>query len=332
MVKSNRNLIFSAAIIVVIVAAGGVGGYVYYQSHKMPSRANIIIATTTSLYDTGLLDILAVKFESIYPQYDISFISAGTGIAIQYAKNGDASAVLVHETSAEKQFLEEGYGLCRKIIAYNFFVIVGPEEDPAGIKDVTPKEALLKIATAGREGDAVWVSRGDESGTYAKEKSLWKTAGLNVEELEEEQWYLEAGAGMGSTLNLANKKRAYTLADTATYLKYSGVGLIDLIVLVSAGYELLNVYSVIATNPGKGSGVEFEGAIDFVKFLVSDDGQAILSEFGVDEFGQPLFMPAVELLKEESDSEVGQWIIKYAYIDGSECPSAYWDDHPELYQ
>lgn len=330
--RSNCNQKATVIIIVAIVTVGGAGGYLYYQSIKTSPRTNIVIATTTSLYDTGILDVLGKTFESEYPQYSVSFISAGTGIAIQYAKNGDASAVIVHAPSVEAKFLEDKYGVCRKIVAYNFFTMVGPAHDPAGIAGATPTDALLRIAAAGREGDAVWISRGDNSGTHTKEKGLWQVAGLNVTELNEESWYLEAGAGMGATLRLASEKNAYTLTDTATYLKYYNDGLIDLVTLVDAGYELLNVYSAIAVNPETVDKVEFEGAIDFIKFLISDEGQAVFSEFGNEEFGHPLFYPAVELLNGELDLEIRQWIIDYAYINGSECPSAYWNYHPELYR
>ncbi len=315
------------AIIAVIVISAVVG--VYYQP---PAKENIIIATTTSLYDTKILDAIKTEFEVQHSQYNVSFISAGTGIAIQYAKNGDADLILVHDPPAEKKFLEEGYGVDRKILAYNFFVIVGPPNDPAGINGTSPTEALRKIVEYGSAGNALWVSRGDNSGTNAKEKRLWTATGFNVTKIRNESWYLEAGSGMGATLRLANERNAYTLADTATYLDYYSKGLVNLKIIVSGGYELLNVYSIIAVNPEKISERNFSGAVKFIEFMMSDDGgQKLFAEFGKERFGQPLFFPAVTTLKENGASQTATWIMSYAYINGTECPSEY-RRHPELYK
>lgn len=314
------------AIIVVIAISVVIG--VYYRP---PAKENIIIATTTSLYDTKILDAIKVEFEAQYPQYNVSFISAGTGIAIQYAKNGDADLILVHDPPAEKKFLEEGYGVDRKIVGYNFFVIVGPPNDPAGIKGLSPEDALVKIVESGRVGGALWASRGDNSGTHAKEKRLWVVAGFNATKIRDEPWYLEAGSGMGATLRLANERDAYTLADTATYLDYYSKGLVTLEIMVSGGYELLNVYSVIAVTLEKVSGRNFDGAVKFIEFMLSDKGgQKLFAEFGKEKFGQPLFAPAVSIL-EEGNSQIATWITQYAYINGSECPPEY-RKNPELYK
>ncbi|UCH02666.1 MAG: substrate-binding domain-containing protein, partial [Candidatus Bathyarchaeota archaeon] len=293
-------------------------------------RTKLVVSTTTSLYDTGLLDIIEDRFEAKHP-IDIYFIAAGTGIAIQYAQRGDADMILVHAPSKERLFLEEGYGVCRKIVAYNFFTIVGPEEDPAEINGLTPVQALINIVDAGRQGDVSWVSRGDDSGTHTKEKALWAAAGFDWTTLREETWYVESGAGMGTTLQISDETSAYTLADMGTYLKYYTDQLISLKVFVEEGKELLNVYSVIAVNEAYNSEVKFNASITFIKFLVSDEGQQIIDQFGHGVYSQKLFYPVVELLKENTDLILVGWIQESAYFDGSECPPEYQDNCKEIY-
>ncbi|KYH38429.1 MAG: ABC tungstate transporter permease [Candidatus Hecatellales archaeon B24] len=283
----------------------------------------LTVATTTSLYDTGLLDLVEKAFEKNYPCYDIAFISAGTGIALQYASRGDADAVLVHAPPKEFKFMREGYGVNRRIIAYNFFLIVGPKSDPAGINGLKAVAALTRIVEAGRAGKALWISRGDESGTHSKEKALWETAGFNPERLREEAWYVEAGAGMGKTLLLANEKNAYTLSDVGTYLKYLGDGLVSLKIHVGESKELLNVYSIMAVNPEKVRGVNFKATMLLINFLTSDKGQNLLAQFGVEKYGRPLFNPAVKILQEQKNSQIARWIAEYGFMEGEECPSQY---------
>jgi tungstate transport system substrate-binding protein len=295
-------------------------------------RTKLVIATTTSLYDTRLLDVIEDEFETEH-DINVCFRSAGTGIAIQYAQRGDADMILVHAPSKELAFLEDGYGVCRKIIAYNFFTIVGPEEDPAEISGLAPTQALIRIVEAGRNSEASWVSRGDDSGTHTKEKNLWTATGFNWTELRDEaSWYLESGAGMASTLQIADEFSAYTLADMGTYLKYYTDQLISLVVVVGEGQELLNVYSAIAVNKTYNPEAEFDAAITFIKFLVSEKGQQIIDEFGEGVYPQKLFYPAVPLLKENTNPTLVQWIKEFAYFDGEECPEQYQADHTELYR
>lgn len=303
-------------ILIIVVAILTISFFVWYGPSQ---KSKIIVATTTSLYDTGLLDVVEKAFESKHPRYDISFISAGTGIALKYASQGDADLVLVHAPSKEHSFLKDGYGVNRRIIAYNFFLIIGPPEDPARIRGLGASGALIKLVKAGREGGAYWVSRGDESGTHTKEKALWKEAGFNPDELRKEPWYIEAGAGMGKTLLLANEKSAYTLSDSGTYLNYRQKNLIGLTVYIEESKELINVYSAIAVNPDKVEGVNFEGAMSFIEFLTSKEGQDVIGSFGVKTFGRPLFNPAVELLKKD-EGEIAGWIKESAYLGGYECP------------
>ena len=217
-------------------------------------------------------------------------------------------------------------------MAYNFFAIVGPEADPANIKDLPPIQALSNIVEAGRNKGAEWVSRGDESGTHTKEKQLWTIAGFNWTLLREEEWYIEAIAGMGGTLQVANEFDAYTLADRGTFLKYYKDGIITLETLVTQGEELLNVYSAIAGNLTKHPNINFGDAITFIKFLISEEGQEIIANFGEEVYGQSLFYPVVNLLEQNTNPTMVQWIKNYAFFDGYECPPEYWDKHPELYK
>lgn len=293
-------------------------------------KPKLKVATTTSLYDAGLLDFIGEYYEEKY-NTKILFIPVGTGQAIYQAKMGEADVLLVHAPSVEFQFMEDNLGMARKIIAYNFFAITGPIEDPAGIRDLPPIQALGKIAEAGRAGITTWISRGDNSGTHIKEKDLWTTAGFDVSRLRREPWYIELGVGMGATLRMASEKGAYTLADVGTYLQYLNRGLIDLRVLVGQGKELLNVYSVMAVSPKTYPGLDFDGAISFIKFLVSDEGQAMIGDYGKDEYGQPLFYPAVKLLRENTDAQIAGWIREYAFFENTECPPIYRGGHEELY-
>lgn len=316
-------------IIITILAASLVVAGIHHLLST--SQRRLIISTTTSLYDTGILEEIEKAFEERYP-IDLYFISVGTGLAIQHAKRGDADLVLVHAPSIELAFLEEGYGINRKIFAYNFFVIVGPADDPAGIEGLEVTEALRRVVEAGRLGQARWVSRGDDSGTHVKEIALWSLAGFNWTVLKEENWFMESGAGMGKTLLLSNEREAYTLSDIGTYLKYSSKGLIELQILVDESEELINVYSAIVVNPKAVPGVNFEDAVIFIKFLISEECQNLIQEYKRKLYGRSLFHPAVRLLKENADPTVAQWIRNYAYFNGTECPQQYRYKHPELYQ
>ncbi|MFQ6064024.1 MAG: substrate-binding domain-containing protein [Candidatus Bathyarchaeia archaeon] len=315
-------------IALVLVAVVSIAGTVYYVGGG-PKR-KLVVSTTTSLYDTALLETIEDRFEAKY-SIDLYFISVGTGLAITHAQRGDADMILVHAPSQELSFLEGGYGTCRKIVAYNFFAIVGPEEDPAKIKGLPPTQALSKIVETARSRRATWVSRGDDSGTHAKEKALWTAAGFNWTLVREEEWYVEAGTGMGKTLQVADNLDAYTLADMGTYLKYHKDGIVLLKTLITQGEELLNVYSAIAGNSTRHPYINFDDAITFIKFLISEEGQEIIANFGKGVYGRSLFYPAVNLLKENTDSTMVQWIKSYAFFDGHECPPEYWSNHPELY-
>jgi tungstate transport system substrate-binding protein len=323
------GIALAVAAITTIASVGGT--FVYFN---MTVRQKLVVATTTSLFDTGLLDEVETQFEAKH-NIDVYFISVGTGIAIQFAERGDADMILVHSPSDELAFLEGGYGVNRKVLAYNFFVIVGPEADPAEISGSSTTEALSKIASAGRTSQASWVSRGDGSGTHAKEKELWKAAGFDWTEIRDEtSWFMETGSGMGNTLKTANELNGYTLADIGTFLAYSSAepSLVpNLVELVTQGSELLNVYSAIVVNATRQPEANFEGAVTFIKYMMSEEGQQLIEEYGVSDYGKNLFYPAVELLKSSTDSTMAQMIRNYAFFEGSECPSQYRSGHPELY-
>jgi tungstate transport system substrate-binding protein len=306
------------------------GAYAYW-SLSTP-KARLIVSTTTSLYETGFLDALKSKFELKYPNMNVSFISQGTGLAIQTAMRGDADMLLVHAPSQEYPFLKSGYGVNRKIVAYNFFLIVGASADPAGIKGKSPSDALKAIRAAGLDGKAVWVSRGDNSGTYTKEVSLWKAAGLDVKQLRQEKWYIEAGSGMTATLKLANEKRGYTLSDSASYLLNFKNHNIDLIEMAGNGQQsMLNVYSAIADDPRNANMTKtnFQGSMQLIRYLVSDEGQQLFADYAVSQDGKPAFGPYLKLLQSKSDplgndpAQLIQWIGEYAFFEGSECPQQF---------
>lgn len=312
---------YGIILIAIIIAAIGIAAWALTATQD---KVILTVSTTTSLYETGLLDLLDTKFEEKHPNINVTFISQGTGLAIETAKRGDADMILVHDAVREKAFLEDGYGVNRKIVAYNYFVIVGPEDDPVGIEGLDPVEALLKIKAAGEAGDAVWVSRGDDSGTHAMEKRLWIAGGEDATELRETDWYWERGSGMTATLAMANEKRGYTLCDKGSYLKNFVPGNIDLVILVETGsVDTLNVYSAIACDPQNPdlAHVNFDEAMKFINFLVSDEIQEILADFGLDDYGLTLFNPAVKVLTENTDPTVAGWIKQTAFIDGTECPT-----------
>jgi len=298
------------------------------------SRRTLTIST--SVDDTELLEEIRKAFEAKYP-ITLNIISTNTSATIQQAQNGEVDLILIDSPPMEKTFLEQGYGICRKIIAYNFFVIVGSQEDPAGIWQLNATEALKRIVEYGRNQIAhpfssyVWVSRGDNSGTHQKEKSLWAAAGCNYTMLSTEAWYNGDGGDMGKTLLKVEQNSAYTLSDIGTYLKYVKDNIIHLEALITEEEALLNTYSAIAMNQTRYSCVNFNDSITFIKFLISNETQQLIENYGKSTYGQSLFYAAVQPLKQNSPQPIVQWIKDYAFFNGSECPPAFRDDHPELY-
>ncbi len=242
----------------------------------------LILATTTSTDNSGLLDYILPSFEQAY-HADVDVVAVGTGQALELGRKGDADVLLVHARAKEDAFIRAGYGVNRQDVMYNDFVIIGPPNDPAGIAGMTDAPAAMaKIAQTG----SLFISRGDDSGTHTKEKALWLAAGLEPTG----DWYQSAGQGMGAVLTLANEQLAYTLSDRATYLARTLEG-IDLVILVQGDPVLFNPYGVIAVNPLVHPDVNFDGATVFINWLTSPQTQQLIGTFGVDAFGASLFTP-----------------------------------------
>ena len=247
--------------------------------------SRVRVATTTSLYDTGLWTYLKPIFEEQY-NMALDVTSQGSGAAINLSKTGDVDVLAVHSKADEIKFVADGYGVERIPFAYNYFVIVGPASDPAGISGMNASSAFKQIATY---ATTQFVSRGDNSGTHSKEKALWKLAGLNYSDIQAASWYVSAGAGMGATLTMANEKGAYTLSDKGTFLSYADD--LDLEIIVENSGDLLNVYSVIAVNQSKFSWINIAGANNLIEFMTSNETQQLIADYGIDTYGQSLFFP-----------------------------------------
>jgi len=247
---------------------------------------DLILASTTSTQDSGLFDVLIPAFEEAYPQYKVNVIAVGTGEALELGQNKDADVLLVHAKAKEEAFVADGYGTERRDVMYNDFIIVGPPSDPAGIKGSTAVDALKKIA----DGQHVFVSRGDDSGTHKAELNLWKAASITPEG----EWYLSTGQGMGDTLRIASEKDGYTLTDRATYLAQTQTGL-TLKILVEGDNLLLNPYGVIAVNPAKNEKIQNDLANQFIDWLISVPVQQKILDFKKAELGQSLFIPSSTL-------------------------------------
>lgn len=244
----------------------------------------LFMATTTSTDNTGLLDYLSAEF-SKDTGTGLQWVATGTGKALKLGENCDADVLLVHAPGAEKAYIEAGFGIDRREIMYNDFVLIGPDADPAGIKSKNVTQALTAIAQKGAE----FISRGDNSGTNKKEKNLWKAAGIPLP--DKESWYVQTGQGMLATINVAAEKKAYTMTDRGTYIKYedSKQGHPDLKIVVEGDAILLNQYSVIAVNPKHCEMVQYQKAGQFSEWLAGDRAQNLIREFKL--LGKPLFIP-----------------------------------------
>jgi tungstate transport system substrate-binding protein len=335
--KAWQKMISAAILATVIVVAGTLVYFNYFTERRL------FISTTTSLYDTELLNAIETEYEATH-NVDLAITAVGTGIAIQQAQNGDADIVLVHAPSVEKTFLEGGYGVNRKIIAYNFFTIIGPANDPAQISGKNATEALFNIVMYGQNmpdqsgQTQIWVSRGDNSGTNSKEKELWKAAGFNYTELSSEPWFAVTGQGMGPTLTVSNQKNAYTISDIGTYLKFHTDGTIEIVALITEEKALLNVYSVMAVNTATVQAnqtiheqINYNDAMDFIQYLISPSTQTLINDFGKDTYGESLFHQAVQPLKDDAPQPIVSWIKSYAHFDGTECPPQYRNNPGNLY-
>jgi len=268
---AGRFRLMALSLAILLVAAGyGCGG-----------SDELILATTTSTQDSGLLDVLIPQFEDAH-DYKVKTIAVGSGEALRLASEGEADVVLAHSPKAEEEFMTAGNGESRLVVMHNDFVIVGPADDPAGIEDAaTASEAFDKIASS----ESTFLSRGDESGTNTKELSLWSAAEIEPGG----SWYQETGQGMGATLTATSEKQGYTLSDRGTYLAQKEN--LDLELLFEGDKALFNQYHVIVVDPKKHSKVNAEGARAFAAFITSPSVQATIGEFGVEDYGQALFIP-----------------------------------------
>lgn len=278
-------MLFLAAAAIGVIAPSAVRG-------AESKQKNIILSTTTSTQDSGLLDVLVPLFEK-QTGYSVKTISVGTGQALALAAKGDADVTLVHAPSLEQKYVAEGKLLNRRLVMYNDFIIVGPKDDPAQIKS---RRTALPAFKRIEEAKARFVSRGDNSGTHNLERSLWKLAGIEPKGA----WYIESGQGMGATLGIANERDAYTLTDRGTYLALGKR--LNLPLLLEGDKLLLNIYSVLEINSANGPRVNVIGGKSFTDFMVSPETQKVIKTFGMEKYGQPLFVPAAGMREEDIGS------------------------------
>jgi len=261
-------------------------------SSVTPTNKELLLVSTTSTQDSGLLDVLLPAFTA-KTGYKVQLVAVGSGQALKLGEQGNADVILLHSPAAEKEFMASGFGIDRRLVMHNDFVIVGPPSDPAALHTQPTLASVFKTIFS---STSTFVSRGDDSGTNVKELTLWKQAG---EDPHGQPWYLETGQGQGVTLSVASEKSAYALTDRATYLAYQAN--INLKILVQGDPSLLNVYHVITVNPEKWPKINLAGAKAFADYITSPDGQKLIAGFGVDKYGQQLFFPDAD----KTDAELG---------------------------
>jgi len=266
--KKILSCLFTASILLVSCSFG--------QSQT----SDLLLVSTTSTQDSGLLDVLLPAFTGRTGYY-VQLIAVGSGQALKIGEQGNADVILLHSPAAEEDFIAQGFGIDRRLVMHNDFVVVGPPSDPAALRSQPELDSVFKAIFSSA---STFVSRGDDSGTHVKELALWKNAGLNP---AGEAWYLETGQGQGATLSIASEKGGYALTDRGTFLAYKTN--VNLEILFEGDPFLLNIYHVITVNPDKFPNINLEGAKAFTDFITSPEGQEIIAQFGVDKYGQPLF-------------------------------------------
>jgi tungstate transport system substrate-binding protein len=276
-----RNVIF-AQIFILLTA-------LYLAAGEGPAGKSMILSTTTSTQDSGLLDVLVPLFEK-KTGYSVKTVSIGTGASLELAARGEADVALVHAPSLEKKYVADGKLLNRRLVMYNDFVIIGPQNDPAKVKSTKSSVQAMKLIAGSQSR---FVSRGDNSGTHNLEKALWKQAGIEPKGT----WYIESGQGMGATLGIANEKNAYTITDRATYLAFQKR--VALPILLEGDKPLLNIYSVMEVNPANGPRINTVAGKAFADFMVAPETQAVIKHFGMDKYGQALFVPVAGKREED---------------------------------
>lgn len=285
---TRRQLLRSLSL---LAATGAACTQAVRPAAPRPAQPDVILATTTSTQDTGLLDLLVPAFQRA-SGYRVKTIAVGSGQALELGRRGEADVLLVHAPEEEHGFMAEGRGLARWLVMYNDFVVVGPPDDPARLRGAaSAADALQRAAGASQ---ALWVSRGDQSGTHLLERRLWEQAGLTP---QGSAWYIESGTGMLATLLIASQKRAYTLADRGTWL--AGRSRLDLAIVFEGAPELRNVYHTIPVAPLPGRRVNSEGGWACAQYFISPEAQQLIAGFGRERYGEPLFVPAAGLSEEQ---------------------------------
>lgn len=280
--RPTLALVLTVVLSFGLVACGGTETAEKPAAEPVAEPTEVVLASTTSTQDSGLFDVLIPAFEKANPTYKIQVVAVGTGEALKLGETKDADVLLVHAKASEEKLVADGFGIERKDVMYNDFVIVGPASDPSGVKGAGDLKAVM---TAIATGKAPFISRGDDSGTHKKELSLWKAAGIATPTPEVQAWYESSGQGMGETLTIATNKGAYTMADRATYLSMQDS--LDLVVLREGDKELLNQYGVIVVTDAANQ----QGGQAFFDWVLSAEGQSVIGEFGIEKFGQALFVP-----------------------------------------
>lgn len=277
----NKKFIILAIIMVFMLSIIGCAKKTAEQP-KAPTNPDVILATTTSTQDSGLLEVLIPEFQK-QTGYVVKTVAVGSGAALAMGEKGEADVLLVHSPAAEKDLVNKGFGTNYQLVMHNDFLIIGPANDPAAIKGIkSASEALKKI----KDTNNMFISRGDKSGTNTAELNLWKAAGITP---AAGTYYQETGQGMGATITITNQKNAYTLTDRATFLAQQKN--VSLVPLCEGDKGLLNIYHVMTVNPEKWPKVNYEGGKAFVDFMVAPATQDMISKFGVDKYGQSLFFP-----------------------------------------
>jgi len=283
-----------AGILLAIALVFSVGGCAAQKAATptpaAPAVSDVVLASTTSTQDSGLFDVLIPEFEKAYPQYKVKVIAVGSGEALKMGETKDADVLLVHSPAAEDKLIADGFATIKSAVMYNDFVIVGPKADPAKVKgSADTTTAMLAIQKSGKAGKAMFVSRGDASGTNTKELGLWTKSGITTPTPTADKWYLSTGQGMGETLKVADEKAGYTLVDRGTWLS-AAASLPGLAIIYEKDKALLNPYSVIVVPGAKNEA----GGQAFADYVVSPEGQKVIGEYGVAKFGEQLFVPSAK--------------------------------------
>jgi len=287
MLKRKKLLALLLAMMMVMAIFAGCAGEAEAPEEEATGPAeiqgSIILATTTSTQDSGLLDVLLPEF-TYDTGWEVDVVAVGSGAAMEMGMNGEADVLLVHSPAAEREFVAAGHGPERYDVMYNDFVIIGPNDDPAGLAAAAPADAAAAFTTLA-ETESIFISRSDDSGTHKKELTLWEKAGIQPAG----DWYVQAGQGMGAVITMANDMLGYTLADRATWLSYSADT--DMKIVTEGDPNMFNQYGVIVVDPAKNDQINAEGALAFQTWILSEDAQTLIGEYGVEEFGAALFNP-----------------------------------------